>query len=205
MFKYFVYFWSKFFKILRGTSALKSSFDYDSKIESGTIFFNSSIGRHSYTGHDCSIINCNIGSFCSIANHVSIGGASHPLHYVSTSPVFLSHKDSVKTKFARHEYLPEAKTHIGHDVWIGEGVFIKAGVTVGNGAVIGMGSVVTKDVPDYAVVAGNPAKVIRYRFDQELIKDLLESQWWFIPAERLKTLGDFINDPRVFLDKLRGN
>lgn len=205
MFEKISYFHFKILSKLRGV-ALKNSFvGYDSKIEPGTIFIKSSMEDYSYCGYYCSILNTTIGRFCSISNRVVIGGVAHPMHFLSTSPVFLSHKDSVKTKFARHEYLPEIKTHIGHDVWIGEGVFIKAGVSVGNGAVIGMGAVVTKDVPDYAVVAGNPAKIIRYRFEPELIDSLLKSEWWLLPTERLKVLGSFVNDPKTFLEKLRGN
>lgn len=177
---------------------------FDSKIEPGAVVINCAIDRHSYIGSCSTIVHATIGSFCSIANHVKIGGAMHPTHFVSTSPVFLSHKDSVKTKYARHVYLPKIKTYIGSDVWIGEGVFIKAGVKVGTGSVIGMGAVVTKDVPEYAVVAGNPAKIIRFRFDENLIADLLASEWWMLPAEKLHELGVYINDPRVFLDKLRG-
>jgi acetyltransferase-like isoleucine patch superfamily enzyme len=199
------YYYFKILSKLRGVAVKNSKFGFDSKIEPGTVFLNSKIDNYSYCGYHCSILNTNIGKFCSISNRVVVGGVAHPMQFLSTSPVFLSHKDSVKTKFAHHEYLPEIITNIGNDVWIGEGVFIKAGVTVGNGAVIGMGAVVTKDVPDYAVVAGNPAKIIRYRFDHDLITELLKSQWWQLPAERLKVLGAFVDDPRVFLEKLRGN
>ncbi|PRD39388.1 UNVERIFIED_CONTAM: cat [Trichonephila clavipes] len=159
---------------------------------------------YSFCGYNCSIVNTKIGKFCSIASGVVIGGIAHPVHFVSTSPVFLSHKDSVRTKFSHHEYLPEIHTNIGHDVWIGEGAFIKAGVKIGNGAVIGMGSVVTKDVPDYAIVAGNPAKIIRYRFEQEIIDALIASEWWSLPAYKLKKLGSYTNDPKVFIEKLKG-
>ncbi len=69
-------------------------------------------------------------------------------------------------------------TEIGSDVWIGMGAYIKAGVRIGNGAIIGMGSIVTKDVPPYAIVAGNPAKIIKYRFEEETIKDLIDISWW---------------------------
>lgn len=99
-----------------------------------------------------------------------IGGAMHPIHFVSTSPVFLSHSDSVKVRFAHHDYLPIIKTEIGHDVWIGQGAFVKSGVTIGTGAVVDMGSVVEKDVPPYAIVGGDPANVIRYRFDADVIQ-----------------------------------
>lgn len=204
-FKTFVYYYCKILIRLRGVAVKNSVLGYDSKVEAGSLFISSSLGDYSYCGYDCNIVNTEIGKFCSLSNRIVIGGVAHPMHYISTSPVFLSHKDSVKTKFARHEFLPEITTSIGHDVWIGEGVFIKAGVSVGNGAVIGMGAVVTKDVPDYAVVAGNPAKIIRYRFEPELIDSLLKSEWWLLPTERLKVLGSFVNDPKTFLEKLRGN
>ena len=96
----------------------------------------------------------------------------------STSPVFQTGKISVKTKCGTLPHPSYPRTTIGHDVWIGANVSIKAGVTVGNGAVIGMGSVVTKDVPPYAIVAGVPAKVIRYRFDDDTIARLQAARWW---------------------------
>jgi acetyltransferase-like isoleucine patch superfamily enzyme len=193
-----------FYKFLKkiGFVYIKNSYlGQDSKVEPGTEFINSKIDRHSYIGYDSLIINVNIGSFCSIANKVTIGGAMHPMHFVSTSPAFLSHRDSIKTKYARHNFLPQIKTTIGHDVWIGEGVFIKAGVKIGTGSVIGMGSVVTKDVPPYAIVAGNPAKLIRYRFEQCMIDRLLKSEWWILSPTELKKYGPLFNDPEKFLDK----
>lgn len=194
-----------FFKILkksRGKSVSSSSIVCaTSKIESGSSFINSSLGRNSFCGYDCNIINTEIGSFCSIASNVTIGGLAHPMHFVSTSPVFLSHKDSVKNKFARHDYLPVIKTIIGHDVWIGDGVFVKAGVSVGTGAVLGMGAVVTKNVDPYTVVAGNPAKIIKKRFDNKIIQSLLETEWWNKDDVELSKLGPYINDPEEFIKK----
>jgi len=126
------------------------------------------------------------------------------MHFVSTSPVFLSHKDSVKAKFARHDYLPAIKTIVGDDVWIGERALIKAGVKIGVGAVIGMGAVVTKDVEAYSIVAGNPARHIRYRFDGVVREGLLKSEWWKASETDLVRWGPFFNDPQVFL-KNRSN
>lgn len=196
-----VYILNKVIKKIRLYSIKNSTIDKNSKIESGTNFINSSMARHSFCGYDCSILNTEIGAFCSIASNVKIGGVAHPVHFVSTSPVFLSHKDSIKAKFARHDYLPMVKTTVGHDVWIGEGAFIKAGVRIGTGAVVGMGAVVTKDVPPYAIVAGNPARVIRYRFADELIKSLIATAWWDKSDAELTLLGSCINDPEQFVKK----
>lgn len=190
---------SKLMKKARLSSIVKSTIDKTSKVNSGTSFVNSSMARHSYCGYDCSIINTEIGAFCSIASNVKIGGAAHPAHFVSTSPVFLSHKDDVKAKFAHHDYLPIAKTNVGHDVWIGEGAFLKAGIRVGIGAIVGMGAVVTKDVPPYAVVAGNPARMIKKRFPDKIVRQLLETEWWNMDDSALKLYGKFVNNPQVFI------
>lgn len=195
------YYLSKLLKKVRLPSIKNSHVDKTSKIEAGTSFINSTMARHSFCGYDCTILNTDIGAFCSIASNVKIGGAAHPMHFVSTSPVFLSHKDSVKTKFARHDYLPMVRTRVGHDVWIGEGAFIKAGVCIGTGAVVGMGAVVTKDVPPYAIVAGNPARVIRKRFSDEMIQSLLATAWWDKGDAELTLLGSYINDPDEFIKK----
>lgn len=193
------YFLAKLLKKARGSAVVDCTIDSTSKVEAGTTMVNSVMNRHSFCGYDCSILNCDIGSFCSIASGVSIGGVGHPLHFVSTSPVFLSHKDSVKTKFARHEYLPIVRTHIGHDVWIGERALIKPGVRIGHGAVVGMGSVVTKDVEPYSIVAGNPAHLLRMRFDKHVVEGLLSMHWWDLPDTEIQRLGPLFNDPLKLL------
>ena len=193
------YYLSKLFKKARLSSIKFSEIDVTAKIESGCSIVNSSFQKHSFCGYDCSIISVTVGRFCSIASRVTIGGVAHPAHFVSTSPVFLLHKDSVKDKFGCHEYLPMVKTNIGHDVWIGDGAYIKAGINIGHGAIVGMGSVVTKDVPPYAIVAGNPARLIRYRFDQGLIDDLLVIQWWDWSDYELLKYGEYFNDPQALV------
>ena len=138
------------------------------------------MGRYSYVGMNNSISDCKIGSFCSIASYCAIGGGVHPLDKVSTSPVFYDKNNCFREhKFISIPFSEECKTVvIGNDVWIGENCFIKAGVTIGDGAVVGAHSVVTKDIPPYAIVAGAPAKILRFRFDENKIKELLELQWW---------------------------
>ena len=198
-----LYIYSRLLKKLRGIAKLNSKVDKTSKIESGTTIVDSTFGRHSFCGYDCLINNCEVGSFTSIASNVKIGGSMHPMEYVSTSPVFLSHRDSVKTKLAKHVYKNIPRTRVGNDVWIGEGVFIKSGVSIGDGAVIGMGTVVTKDVPSYSIYCGNPGKVIRSRFDQKIIDELNDLKWWNFSDESLEKLGEYITEPNLFIKRAK--
>ncbi len=121
---------------------------------------------------------------------------------VSTSPVFFPGRN-VFNESLGDLAAPEAKpVIIGSDVWIGEKVFIKDGLHIGHGAVIGAHSVVTEDVPAYAVVAGTPAKIIRYRFEEKQIERLLESRWWELPAPELKTLSQYMTNVDLFLEQV---
>lgn len=91
---------------------------------------------------------------------------------------------------------------VGNDVWIGRGAFIKNGLTLGDGCVIGARSVVTKDVPPYAIVAGNPARIIRYRFDEQTISKLLEIKWWEMDDDIIRNIPyDNIDKAIIFLEK----
>lgn len=197
-----MFYWAKFFKKIKTKAIKNSSIHPTSKVESGSEIVNSTMDKYSFCGYDCEIINCDIGSFCSIANRVVIGGGMHPMEWVSTSPVFYEGKDSVKEKFYEHKRRPPERTKIGNDVWIGEYSILKQGITVGHGAVIGMGSVVTKDVEPFSIVAGCPAKEIRKRFDSETIDALLKSGWWDFSDEELFKYGKFFNDPQEFLKNL---
>lgn len=157
------------------------SFGYHNIIYDNSILYRTVLGDYSYVGGDCKVMNSTIGKFCSIGPSVWIGGLpSHPLHCKSTFPGFYQ-KDSsfygVKPEYEYNE--PEFKqVKIGNDVWIGARAMIMDGVTVGDGAVIAAGAVVTKDVPPYAVVGGVPAKIIKYRFSEQKIQEMLDSQWW---------------------------
>lgn len=197
------YIYARVLRKLRGSAIQNSHVHPTSKIESGSVIVNSSFDRHSFCGYDCTFLNARVGAFCSISNDVVVGGARHPIEYVSTSPVFLSHKDSVKTKLSRHVYSWAPETRIGNDVWIGERVLIKGGVSIGDGAVVGMGSVVTKDVPAYSIVGGNPARLIRYRFSDDVIAALERLQWWSLSDEEITAMAPLFVDP-VALLKERG-
>lgn len=161
------------------------------------------MGRYSYIGASNSLNNVSIGSFCSIASYCAIGGGSHPTDYVSTSPVFLEGANIFGINFASIPFDPSGQVRIGNDVWIGEACFVNAGVKVGDGAIVGAHSVVTKDVEPYAIVAGAPAQIIRYRFNQETVRMLNRLRWWDFPESQLKEYAPSFNDPDALFRKLR--
>ena len=146
------------------------------------------IGKYTYVG-EYSVLygHTYIGRYCSIARNVAIGAAGHRLDMLSTSPI--PFKAPMTESGSGVENYPE--TNIGNDVWIGIGATILMGIQVGHGAVIAAGAVVTKDVPPYAVVAGVPAKVIKYRFKDEIIKELLESKWWELDIDEVACFDGF--------------
>jgi len=129
--------------------------------------------------------NVKIGRFCSIAGNVKIMGGNHPMNRFTTHMLTYNGEFDkfAKTEFNQSWTLKPFDTTpknpvIGNDVWIGNDVVLKGGITIGDGAVIAANSVVTKDVPPYAIVAGVPAKIIRYRFNADIINELLKIQWW---------------------------
>lgn len=194
------YYWSRLFTFLKPSSIKGTKKHKSATICGGSQIIDVSMGRYSYCGHDCKIINTEIGAFCSIADCVKIGLAPHPLEWVSTSPAFYYGRGSVKKRLARNYYATYPKrTKIGNDVWIGENVLIKDGLNISDGAVIGMGAVVTHDVGPYEIWAGNPAKLIKKRFDEETINKLVASKWWGKTEEELICYSDRVNDVNLFL------
>lgn len=169
-------------------------------ISSGVKFYRSSIGKYSYIGRNSFIINTKIGSFCSIASSCNIGGTGHPLNWVSTSSVFHKWDNILKKNFSRHEYDIFSETVVGNDVWIAANAMIKAGVKISDGAVIGMGAIVTKDVGPYEIWAGNPARMIRKRFDDETIEKLLKEQWWNWEDSKIEQRAEYFNNVKKFLE-----
>lgn len=147
---------------------------------------NSTIGNYSYISRNSNIHNCEIGKFCSIGPNVTIGFGNHPTNFLSTSPVF--YENSKRFDLFSEELIYDGKACviIENDVWIGANVFIKNGITIRNGAIIGAGAVVLNDVPEYAIAVGVPAKVIKLRFEQHRIQQLLEMKWWDWPAQSIK-------------------
>jgi hypothetical protein len=123
--------------------------------------------------------------------------SSHSMTNFSTHPVFneVAADRPVSASAASEDAPPQAGVTIGHDVWIGMNCLIPKALTIGHGAIVGAGSVVTKDVEPYSIVAGNPARVIRYRFDPETIARFLALGWWEYDLESLRKELDFSNVP----------
>lgn len=185
------FFINKFLRLINRPALRNCQIDKTAKVGTGSNCIGVTMGRYSYMGKNNSVCNASIGSFCSIASYCAIGGGAHPLDMVSTSPVFYKGKNIFGKSFGNISKEINRPVLIGNDVWIGEGVFINDGISIGNGVVIGAHSVVTHDIPAYAVVAGVPARVIRYRFSEEEIEKLLVMKWWDWPEELLRKNGDF--------------
>lgn len=141
-----------------------------------------------------------IGNYCQIAhdtvfeigqNHVFSGVSPYPFDQVLGEENTFAHRAPVNKQ----------QLVIGHDVWIGSGVRIIKAVKIGNGAIIGSGSVVTKDVPPYAIVGGNPAKIIRYRFSPEIIKALDKIKWWYWPLAKVKANRQYMENVEEFITR----
>jgi tetratricopeptide (TPR) repeat protein/cellulose synthase/poly-beta-1,6-N-acetylglucosamine synthase-like glycosyltransferase/serine acetyltransferase len=150
------------------------------QIMSGTqVSADTRVGDHTYIGYHCSITRSVIGRYCSIANHVSIGQGEHDVNRISTSSLFYENP---------YQELTRGDCIIGNDVWIGVDSIIKRGVTIGDGAVIGANSFVSRDIPAYAIAAGSPAKIIRFRFSPEIIASIKASNWWNYELEQAKQI-----------------
>lgn len=170
------------------------------------------VGAFSYMNVGCEVSDGDIGRYCSIARGVVIGPGEHPTHFLTTHPVAsdpsglsagMSHEPAyhaVAATAATNAAPERGRTGIGDDVWLGANAIVLKGVRVGVGAVIAAGAVVTKDVAPYAIVAGAPARFLRYRFEETLRLRLLESRWWTRDLSAMP-VRDF-SDPAGFLDDL---
>ncbi len=165
--------------ILRGRGA--RLFGIDPRVKAGNphwIDSNSTFGDYSQMGHNVNITHTKIGRYCTIGNFVTIGAGEHRVDRISTSS--LSRK--------RASELTDLPLEIKNDVWIGDESIVRRGITVGNCSIILPNSFVNKDVPDFAIMLGSPAKIIGYRFDEQTRQKILDSKYWQYNPRKAKKL-----------------
>jgi acetyltransferase-like isoleucine patch superfamily enzyme len=164
------------------------------------------VGLYSYGNcfdSQCFGTHAKIGRYCSIAPGVCRFNGNHPLSFKSMHPFFYN----TSYRYVQDEKISRSEIVIGNDVWIGQNALILPSVSrIGDGAVVGAGAVVTKDVPDFAVVVGNPAKIAKYRFTSEIIEKIKREAWWDKDIEELKdNIEEFMRPVEEVLNEVQKN
>ncbi len=180
--------------IHRTASVRDTTFGIYNEVGARTKVAECSFGDYAYVVNDSDIIYTDIGKFCSIAAHTRINPGNHPTDRVAMSHFTYrsSAYDLGQDDPAFFDWRRSFRCRLGHDVWIGHGVVVLPGVSLGNGAVAGAGSVVTKDVPAWTIVVGNPARVLRRRFSDTVCEALDRIAWWDWSHEALRAaMADF--------------
>ncbi|GHU99870.1 acetyltransferase [Spirochaetia bacterium] len=156
------------------------------------------IGNYSYiSGPRSYVEDAIIGKYCSIARQVVIGVSNHNYQWVTTHPIITSPEYGIVN--CKIDELQKKTPLIGNDVWIGMNSIIMRGITIGNGAVVAANSIVTKDVPPYAIVGGNPARIIKYRFSENIINRLMEINWWDWTEDKIRKNVNLFYDVETFV------
>ncbi len=190
--------------ICDGVSVFRTKFGRYNMLCDRCSVTNSTFGDYSYVGTETRVSNATIGKFCSIGPNVLISLGIHPSRdFVSTHPVFYSTTFRCQRRFAAKQgFVEHGPVQIGHDVWIGAGAIISDNINIGTGAIVAAGAVVTKHVDPYAIVGGSPARLIRKRFTDDQIQQLLGSNWWTWDDNILSQHHVAFHDFDSFLDIL---
>jgi virginiamycin A acetyltransferase len=182
-----------------------SEIDDRAKLYPPYLVVNCKVGKYTYIAQNATISETTIGSFCSLGPNLFCGWGIHPTNGISTAPMFYSTRAQNGLTLSKIDKCDERKPIvIGNDVFIGANVTILDGTTVGDGAVIGSGAVVTKDIPPYAIAAGVPARVIRYRFAPDAVERLRSIRWWDYELDRLADVERDFWDVEGFIRKHEG-
>jgi virginiamycin A acetyltransferase len=163
-------------------------------IEKMTAVGRSTIGSYSNIGVASYVSDSDVGRYCSIGARVSIGGYEHPQDWLGLT----SHQWGKNTQqlvsaeaqelLSGNQAPKQPITYVGNDVWIGDNAVIKKSVSIGSGGIVGAGSVVTKDVPEFSIVVGVPARILRFRFPVDLRSAISASKWWDLDLEEIAHL-----------------
>lgn len=165
----------------------------------------SEISDYSYISMNSRISNATIGKFCSIGPNFLCGWGIHPTNGLSTAPMFYSSKKQNGITLSNYDKVKEREQIIiGNDVFIGANVTILDGVTIGDGAIIGAGAVVSKSIPPYAIAVGCPIKIVKFRFSENQINDLLKIKWWDFSDDKLKEVEKYFFSVDEFI-KMNNN
>lgn len=187
-------------KIGFNTTVVNSQLGLSVFISSECSVVNTTIQNHSYLNRGTKINYTSMGAYCSIGSDVLIGVRKHPTDMISTHPSFYANNKGFET-YADQMYCDELPSiQIGNDVWIGSNSTILGNVKIGDGAIVAYGSVVTKDIPPYAIVGGVPAKIIKYRFSEDIINSLLKIRWWDLNDYFFKKHFALMHDPCKFIN-----
>ena len=166
------------------------------RLDRNNFILKSNLGSYTYTGKSSVIMHATIGKFCSISWNCTIGPGEHDYNKITSHDFLYNDYNNLrpmKNPLPYDRYIN--KMVIGNDVWIGCNATVLRGVTIGNGAVIGANSLVNKDVPPYAIVAGSPAKIIKFRFPVKTIEKLQKLKWWNFSANFIRdNYSSFISD-----------
>ncbi|WP_018613825.1 CatB-related O-acetyltransferase [Segetibacter koreensis] len=184
-------------------SADKSEIDKKTKIIKPYKIHHATIKLGTYVSTNSRVSFTEIGKFCSIGPNFFCGYGIHPINGISTSPVFYSTQMQAGFSYSKNDKIEERKKiTIGNDVFIGANVTVLDGVTIGNGAIIGAGAVVSKDIPPYAIAVGTPIKIIKYRFEPEIIEKLQKIEWWNKDEKVLKSVEKYFFEVNKFIELL---
>jgi|SRR5690554_2375530 len=156
------------------------------RVDRNSLVYFSELGKATYLGSNSVIMHTDIGKFCSLSWGITIGPANHDYNKLTTHDFVYNNfydlnptSEPVYNRFSK-------RTVIGNDVWVGTGVTIANGIKIGDGAVIGANTIVTKDVEPYSIIIGNPGRVLKKRFTETQINELLELKWWDLPMNTIK-------------------